>query len=59
VSNVHYAGERRLGDSTDIHTLDGGTLVVESTRNAPIGVIKSRTVLTKELSGQSGDRAIR
>ena len=48
LSNAYSADDRPLGDSIEKHTLDGATLIIESTRNAPIGVIKSRTVLTKE-----------
>lgn len=48
LSNAHSADDRPLGDSTEVHTLDGATLIIESTRNAPVGVIKSRTVLTKD-----------
>jgi len=48
VSSEHFAGDRRLGDSIDVHTLESGTLVIESTRNAPVGTITSKTVLRKE-----------
>jgi hypothetical protein len=48
LSNVYSADDRPLGSGRDVHTLDGATLTIESTRNAPMGVIKSKTVLTKE-----------
>lgn len=37
-----------LGHSTEVHMLEGSTLVIESTRHAPIGVIETRTVLSAQ-----------
>lgn len=47
VSNVYSAHDRSLGEGTDTYSTERLTLIVESIRKAPIGVVRSRTVLTK------------
>jgi hypothetical protein len=47
LTTVHHADEKILGDSREVYSLEEGKLVIEGTRNMPVGRMTSRDVFVK------------